>query len=121
MKGQSQKLLIYGNSYDTKDGTAERDFIHIQDLVTAHHDVVRFLLENKSSHVFNLGSGISQTVLETVKVFGKVTGKVIPYEYRAAKKGDIGVSSADVSKIHEATGWTANKTIVEICKEAIEL
>lgn len=119
-KGETDKLFIYGNDYDTKDGTPIRDYIHVLDLVDSHLVALERLVEMKGTDVFNVGTGIGYTVKEVFEIAKKITGFDIPYEIVKRREGDSRELVADPSKIKKELGWEARFNLEEIIKSAWE-
>lgn len=119
--GKREKMYVFGNDYDTPDGTCIRDYIHIEDLVDAHLKALK-KIENNSSIpnylVYNLGVGRGYTVLEVIRTFEKVTGKKINYEIAERRKGDIPAVYADPSLANKELNWKATKTLEEMLLSA---
>lgn len=118
--GKHKKLTIFGNNYDTPDGSCIRDFIHVVDLAQAHIATFDYL-EKKSSpfyDVFNVGTGKGNSIIETVKLFEKVNKIKVPHEIGDPRPGDIVSSCAKVDKINKTLGWYAKKTIEESLQDA---
>lgn len=115
-KGLREKLYIYGNDYDTIDGTGVRDYIHVVDLAKGHVAA----LENKKNglNIYNLGTGKGTSVLELVNTFMKVNQVEVPYEIVGRRPGDIAVSYADVSKAKRELGWEATLTVEDMVRDA---
>jgi UDP-glucose 4-epimerase len=111
-------LDIYGNDYDTKDGTGVRDYIHIMDLVDGHIAALLNLDKQNRHNVFNLGTGKGISVLELVKAFEEVSNQEIPYQFTKKRKGDLSISYADPSKAYMQLGWKAKKGLIEMCEDA---
>jgi UDP-glucose 4-epimerase len=108
--GAREKLTVFGNDYDTPDGSCVRDFIHVLDVASAHVKAIPYLEGRKEVNLFeafNLGTGIGVSVLELVKKFIEVTGINLPYTIGSRRPGDIEKVFADPEKIHEAFGWAA--------------
>lgn len=108
--GKLQQLTVFGNDYNTPDGTCLRDYIHVVDLAGAHVQACKRLLdqENKSSfEVFNLGTGKGVSVLQIIEGFEKISGKKLNYKIGARREGDAAVVYADTRKANEVLGWTA--------------
>jgi len=111
-------LNIYGSDFNTKDGTAIRDYIHIMDLVEGHIAAL-LSLDNQNGHnVFNLGSGKGISVLELIKIFKEATDVEIPYQFVEKRKGDLSSSYADPSKACIELKWRAKKGAIEMCEDA---
>lgn len=111
--GKREKLSIFGNDYDTKDGTCVRDYIHVSDLATAHTAAIRKLIEDKSSFVVNLGTGKGTSVKEIVDAVEKVIGKKLNYVYDDRRAGDPAMLTAKADKAHSLLGWSLKYTNVE--------
>jgi UDP-glucose 4-epimerase len=106
--GKLEKLQIFGNDYETKDGTGVRDYIHVVDLADGHIAALQKLKQNCGLVIYNLGTGRGYSVLEVVHAFEKVIGRKIPYEFTRRRQGDIAVCYADPSKARVELGWKAN-------------
>ena len=113
-----EKLSIFGNDYDTHDGTGVRDYIHVVDLAKGHLKALEFLNDNNGVHIHNLGTGKGYSVLDVVKNFEKATGVKIDYEITDRRPGDIAACFADVTKAKEELNWEAQKGIYEMCKDS---
>ena len=100
-----KKLMIYGGDYDTYDGTAIRDYIHVEDLISGHESALNYIDNKKGYYVWNLGSGKGYSVLEVVKEFEKVFDLNIPYKIVNRRKGDIDNYYADISKVKKDLNW----------------
>ena len=109
---------VYGNDYDTRDGTAIRDYIHIMDLVDGHIAALLNLYKQNGHNVFNLGTGKGVSVLELIEVFSQVTGQKIPYQFVGKRKGDLSKSYADPTKAEKEFKWKAKKGLIEMCDDA---
>ena len=119
--GQLKELSVYGNDYDTKDGTGVRDYIHVVDLAKGHVSALKKLdKENKGLFIYNLGTGKGYSVLDMVKGFEKATGKKVPYKIAPRREGDIATCYADPKKAKEELGWEAEKDINDMCKDSWE-
>ncbi|MBU5317344.1 UDP-glucose 4-epimerase GalE [Clostridium bornimense] len=103
--GRREKINVYGNDYDTKDGTCIRDYIHVVDLVDAHIKAIEYLFKGAESDVFNLGSGEGFTVYEMIEAARKVTGHEIPLEVTERRAGDPAKLIASSTKAREILGW----------------
>ena len=110
------KVLVYGTNYVTRDGTGERDYIHIEDLAEAHACALRYSMKNFGIEIFNVGTGKSTTVFELIKIYQEVSNEKIPYVCVDARSGDIAKSIASPKKAKEILGWEAKFGI----REAIE-
>lgn len=103
--GQREKISIYGDDYDTKDGTCVRDYIHVTDLAQAHILAMKYLVNGGESNVFNLGNGVGFTVKEVIETARKVTGHPIPAEVTPRRGGDPAQLIASSAKAKEVLGW----------------
>ena len=116
--GRRDHLSVFGNDYDTHDGTGVRDYIHVVDLAKGHVAAVRYVTENKGCEVFNLGTGVGYSVLDMVNTFQQVNGIPVPYEIVARRPGDIATCYADPAKSAEVLGWKAERTLVDMCRDS---
>lgn len=119
--GKREKLYIYGNDFDTIDGTGVRDYIHIMDLANGHTHALKHLLNSSISssryQAFNLGTGKGYSVLETVQTFEQVNEVKIPYEIVDRRQGDAGEVYADVSLARNELGWSSEKNLVDMVRD----
>ena len=116
--GKREKLSVFGNDYDTPDGTGVRDYIHVVDLAKGHVAACEYLNKNSGCDVFNLGTGIGYSVLDLVHTFGKVNDLEIPYVIVDRRPGDVAQCYADAGKAKEKLGWTAEKTLEDMCRDS---
>ena len=119
--GRRPFLSVFGDDYDTPDGTGVRDYIHIYDLAQGHLKALQFMF-NKMEHgaeVFNLGTGHGYSVLEMLHAMEEAAGKEIPYKICPRREGDIATCFADPSKAKRVLGWEAAKGIKEMCRDAL--
>lgn len=116
--GKLEKLRVFGDDYDTKDGTGVRDFIHVLDLADGHIAALKKLKEDCGLVVYNLGTGVGYSVLDMVHAFEKVVGKPIPYEITERRPGDIAECYADPTKAKEELGWEAKYTLEKMCRDS---
>lgn len=119
--GIRKQLQIFGNNYNTPDGTAIRDYIHVVDLAKAHVIAVKRMLEKKNKaniETFNLGTGRGLSVLELVDTFAKVNGVKVPYKIVARREGDIEQVWADPTYANNELGWKAEETVEETLRSA---
>ena len=117
--GTLKELSVFGNDYDTKDGTGVRDYIHVVDLAKGHIKALQKLeKEQKGLYIYNLGTGNGYSVLDMVKAFEKVTGKEVKYKIVPRRPGDIATCYADPKKASEELGWEAKLGIDEMCKDS---
>ena len=116
--GKLESLGVFGNDYDTPDGTGVRDYIHVVDLAVGHVRAVEKLREKAGVSVYNLGTGNGYSVLDMVKAFGKACGKEIPYEIKPRRAGDIATCYCDASKAAKELNWTAKRGLEEMCEDS---
>ena len=116
--GKLEKLGVFGNDYDTPDGTGVRDYIHVVDLAVGHVKAIDYILTNPGLDVINLGTGVGYSVLDMVKAFSKACGKEIPYEIKPRRAGDIAMCYADPSKAARVLGWKAERGLDEMCEDS---
>lgn len=118
--GSGETLTVFGDDYDTADGSCIRDFIHIVDLAKAHVKALDYLDKQKPAFydVFNIGTGIGNTVLDVIRTFEKTTGATVPHTIGARRPGDIIAIYGDTSKAEKTLGWKAEKTLAEACIDA---
>jgi UDP-glucose 4-epimerase len=116
--GRRQELTVYGNDYDTPDGTGVRDYIHIVDLASGHVAALKKVEESCGLKVYNLGSGKGYSVLEIVRGVEKASEKKIPYKIAARRPGDVAVLFADPSLAEKELNWKAKHGIDEFCRDA---
>ncbi|MBO6233663.1 MAG: UDP-glucose 4-epimerase GalE [Clostridia bacterium] len=117
--GTLEQLSIFGNDYDTPDGTGVRDYIHVVDLAKGHISALEKLdKEGKGLFIYNLGTGTGYSVLDMVKAFENSTGKKVNYKIVGRREGDIATCYADPKKAREELGWKAEKTLEDMCKDS---
>ncbi len=115
--GLLPKLNVYGNDYDTPDGTGVRDYIHVVDLSLGHVAAINYLRKNRGIDYFNLGTGKGYSVLEIVRAYESATGIKIPYEIGPRRAGDIAECYANPEKAEKLLGWKATRGLEEMCKD----
>ena len=115
--GQYEKLNVFGNDYDTPDGTGVRDYIHVVDLAKGHIKAIEKARDMKGVEAYNLGTGKGYSVLDLVKTFEKVNNVTVKYEIVPRRPGDIAICYADPSKAKEELGWTAEKDVEDMCRD----
>ena len=119
--GKYEKVVVYGNDYDTVDGTGVRDYIHVVDLAKAHVKCLdKICIENGGIDIYNLGTGCPYSVLELINAFQKVNGLTINHEIGARRTGDIDIAYADPQKAEKELNWKAQYTIKDMCKDAYQ-
>ncbi len=118
--GKRPQLTVFGDDYDTPDGSCLRDYIHVMDLAEGHVKAVGYLSsdESKKVDIFNLGTGRPYSVLEMVQAFSKASGVEIKYEIGARRAGDLAVSYANADKARDVLDWTAKLSLEDMCKDA---
>ena len=116
--GRRHHLSVFGNDYDTHDGTGVRDYIHVVDLAKGHVAAVEYVTAHPGCEVFNLGTGIGYSVLDMVKAFETANGLTLPYEIVDRRPGDIATCYADPAKSREVLGWTAEKSLEDMCRDS---
>ena len=116
--GQLECVNVFGDDYDTPDGTGVRDYIHISDLADGHIKALQKLSEHPGLVTYNLGTGVGYSVLEIIKSFEKACGKKIPYKIAPRRAGDIDICYADPLKAKEELGWEAARGIDKMCEDA---
>ena len=118
-KGDSEELTIFGQDYPTCDGTAVRDYIHIEDLAKGNLKAIEKLRKEKNGlHIYNFGTGKGYSVLQVIKVFEKITGKKIPYKIANRRKSDVAICYSDSTKAKKELNWEAEKTLEDMCYSA---
>ncbi|GFI71760.1 UDP-glucose 4-epimerase [Clostridiales bacterium] len=116
--GKREKLGVFGNDYDTHDGTGVRDYIHVVDLALGHVKAVEKVNGEKGLFIYNLGTGKGYSVLDVVKAFEKASGKKVPYQIMPRRAGDIATCYSDPSKALKELGWKAERDIEEMCEDS---
>ena len=117
--GKRESLGVFGNDYDTHDGTGVRDYIHVVDLADGHVKAIQKMDNNfEGVRVYNLGTGIGYSVLDVVNAFGKAFGRPIPYEIKERRPGDIATCYADSSLAEKELGWKAIRDLDKMCEDS---
>ena len=117
--GQLEQLSVFGDDYDTHDGTGVRDYIHVVDLAKGHVKALEKIdKEEKGLYIYNLGTGTGYSVLDMVNAFEKSTGRKVNYKITERRAGDIAVCYADPKKAKEELGWVAEKNLEDMCKDS---
>ena len=116
--GRREFLSVFGNDYDTHDGTGVRDYIHVVDLSKGHVAAVKYANEHNGCEVFNLGTGTGYSVLDMVNTFRDVNNVALPYKIVERRPGDIATCYADPAKSREVLGWTAEKDLADMCRDS---
>ncbi|MCF8603176.1 UDP-glucose 4-epimerase GalE [Gordonia sp. HY442] len=116
--GRREKLSVFGDDYDTPDGTGVRDYIHVEDLAAGHLAALeKVTASDDALSVWNLGSGHASSVLEVVASFARASGRDVPYEVLPRRAGDLPAYWADPSKANAELGWRATRTIDDMCED----
>ena len=116
--GWREELSVFGDDYDTHDGTGVRDYIHVMDLAAAHLAALGLTGEGPGVHAVNVGTGTGYSVLEMIRTFEEVSGNAVPYKVTARRAGDIATSLADPTLAAEKMGWRAEKGLIDMCGDA---
>ncbi|SFP95439.1 UDP-glucose 4-epimerase GalE [Caldicoprobacter faecalis] len=116
--GKREKLYVFGNDYDTHDGTGVRDYIHVVDLARGHLKALEKVMKDNGVEVYNLGTGMGYSVLDVVKTFERVNGVKIPYVITGRRPGDVDKCYADPTKAHKELGWKAEKNLEDMCRDS---
>ena len=116
-EGNADILHIFGNDYDTEDGTCIRDFIHVVDLAHGHIKAIEHI-EEEGIRIVNLGTGKGTSVLELVNTFNEVNGDIVKFDYAPRRDGDVVKNYASTDKAQKELDWEANKTIEDMCRDA---
>merc|ERR1719347_23781 len=118
--GRREKISVYGSDYATRDGTGDRDYLHVMDLADGHVKAVNHILApetEKGVHIFNLGTGTGATVLEVIAAFSAACGKEIPYSVVGRRKGDVDSLYASCQRAEEVLGWKASRNLQQMCAD----
>lgn len=116
--GKLDELAVFGDDYDTPDGSGVRDYIHVVDLAQGHVDSLKRLKKGDGVSIYNLGTGLGYSVLDMVKAFSEVVGKKIPYAIKERRPGDIATCYADASKAKKEIGWEAKRDLKVMCQDS---
>ncbi|XP_064606323.1 UDP-glucose 4-epimerase-like [Liolophura sinensis] len=115
--GRHKELKVFGNDYDTPDGTAVRDYIHVVDLALGHVAAIKKIEEKCGCQAYNLGTGVGYSVLDVLKAFEKAAGKPVPYTFVNRRAGDVPACYGDPSKAEKELGWKATRTLDQMCED----
>lgn len=115
--GKRDTVRVFGNDYDTPDGTGVRDYIHVMDLASGHVAALAWMAGRTGVEVFNLGTGKGTSVLEIIKAFSKACGRDLPYVIEPRRAGDVTANYADCSKAKREMGWEATYDIDDMCRD----
>ena len=116
--GKRESLSVFGNDYDTHDGTGVRDYIHVVDLAKGHVKAVEYVDQNSGVEAINLGTGIGYSVLDVVKSFEKVNGVKVPYTLSPRRPGDVATCFANAEKARNVLKWSAQKSLDDMCGDS---
>lgn len=116
--GQRAKLQVFGDDYDTPDGTGVRDYIHVVDLAEGHVAALRHLLERQQSVTVNLGTGRGYSVLEVIRAYERASGRPVPYDIVARRPGDVDACYADPALARSVLGWQATRDLDAMCADS---
>ena len=116
--GKLKQLTVFGDDYDTPDGTGVRDYIHVVDLALGHLAALKYADSHTGAEAVNLGTGKGTSVLEIVEAFKKASGRDVPYRIAGRRAGDIATCYADTSKALELFGWKAERDIDDMCRDS---
>ncbi len=116
--GKRDRLTIFGNDYNTPDGTCRRDYLHVVDLAKGHVKAAEYIGEHRGTEVFNLGTGQPYSVLDIVNTFIEVTGSNVPFVFGNRRKGDLPEFWADATRACEVLGWEAKLTLEDMCRDS---
>jgi UDP-glucose 4-epimerase len=116
--GQLDRLQVFGNDYETPDGTGVRDYIHVVDLAEGHSAALRYLIERGSSLTVNLGTGRGYSVLELVRAYERASGRKVPYDIFARRPGDVAACYADSTLAHATLGWAVKRDLAAMCADS---
>lgn len=114
--GRRELVKVFGNDYDTPDGTGVRDYIHVVDLAKAHVAALDWTQSHSCARAFNLGVGQGVSVMEMIAAFAKASGRKIPFQYTPRRDGDIATCYADPSRAHAELGWKAEIDLAGMCE-----
>ena len=112
------RTIVFGNDYDTPDGTGVRDYLHVVDLAKGHLCALKYAQNHTGCEIFNLGTGHGYSVLQVVKAFEKANNIKIPYVIAPRRSGDIATAFADASKAKKLLNWQAELEIEDMCKDS---
>ncbi|MDF2542608.1 MAG: galE [Herbinix sp.] len=116
--GVLEQIQVFGDDYDTPDGTGVRDYIHVVDLALGHIKAIEKLQQNPGLVTYNLGTGVGYSVFEVIKNYEKACNKELPYRVTPRRPGDIAITYADSTKAYEELGWKAERGIEKMCEDS---
>ena len=115
-RGERSQLQVFGDDYDTPDGTAIRDYIHVEDLAEGHVLSLKRLFETNEGHLVNLGTGTGYSVLEMVSAYSRAVGQQLPYQIVGRRPGDVPIYCAKTDKASAILGFQTKRSLDEICE-----
>lgn len=115
--GKMKKFTVFGSDYETPDGTAVKDYTHIMDLARGHVAAIKHLNDGAQYKVYNMGTGHTNSILQMIKMFEKISGRKVPIEMCGRKPGELGEVSSDSSKAYRELGWRAEKSLEDMCQD----
>ncbi|MFA6693445.1 MAG: UDP-glucose 4-epimerase GalE [Bacillota bacterium] len=113
-----EKLSVFGDDYDTHDGTGVRDYIHVLDLADAHLKALEKIIHTNGVEIYNLGTGVGYSVLDVVKTFAKVNNVDVPFVITERRPGDVATCYADPAKAFKELGWKAKRDLADMCRDS---
>jgi UDP-glucose 4-epimerase len=116
--GRRDAVHVFGDDYDTPDGTGVRDYVHVMDLAEGHVAALAWMVCRSGCEVFNLGTGRGTSVYEMIKAFSEACGKELPYVVEPRRAGDVTANWADCTKARDLLGWEAKYGIAEMCRDS---
>ena len=116
--GKLEKVHVFGNDYDTPDGTGVRDYIHVVDLARGHLAAIEGMDKYPGINIYNLGTGNGYSVLDIIKAFSAACGKDLPYVIDPRRPGDVATCYSDPAKALKELGWKAEKNLEDMCRDA---
>ena len=116
--GKLERLGVFGDDYDTPDGTGVRDYIHVVDLAIGHVKALKKIQEKSGVSIYNLGTGVGYSVLDVLHAFEKACGKEIPYQIKPRRAGDIATCYCNAEKAKNELGWVAERGIDKMCEDS---
>lgn len=116
--GRREALGVFGDDYDTHDGTGVRDYIHVVDLAIGHIKALKKLVKGSGVNIYNLGTGNGYSVFDVLHAYERACGKTLPYIVKERRAGDIATSYCDATKAKDELGWVAEKNLDDMCKDS---
>ncbi|MBR3385574.1 MAG: GDP-mannose 4,6-dehydratase, partial [Atopobiaceae bacterium] len=116
--GKRDAIHVFGDDYDTPDGTGVRDYIHVMDLARGHVAALEWMDGRTGCEIFNLGTGTGSSVIDVIRAFSAACGRDLPYVIEPRRAGDVTANYADCSKAREQMGWVAARTIDDMCRDS---